>query len=529
LQSLTEAAKDVPGVLVVGSLPESGAEVGNQRGREALLSLEKVFGRVQSAWTPAQGTETFEIIRRRLFQELDAEGVRAREQAVKAFVSYYKNNSGDFPTVVRDRAYEAQLTAAYPVHPELFRILQTDWSALERFQKTRGLLKMMAQIVYRLWRDGHNAPMILPGDVPLTDDKVRTNALLPIANGYDAVIAREVAGDLSKPAQIEARSPSVGKNKAVTRAATALFMATSPHGSTNRGMEIARLRMACAIPGEQPSQFSEALRRLGENAAYLYSAGENYWFSPIASLNQEAEDRAKALSAAEVEAETITLIRAEERHRGIGFLRVHGAPDDPLGIEDAYEAALVLLPPSAWQRGRDPDTPAMTLAADVVEHRGPGQRRNRNRLAFLAPDQAALEDIQNVVRKKLAWASIDRDADGILQLPKPQRDEARKRLTEQETAVVNAVRRGWKHLLLPQEVHPDSPNAARGFDLETVALTNRANDPEPLPQLTWRKCQADGLIVSELGVLDNDLAKIWQASQPHVAVRQLRDWFAQFP
>jgi hypothetical protein len=131
--------------------------------------------------------------------------------------------------------------------------------------------------------------MILPGDVPLTDDKVRTNALLPIANGYDAVIAKEVAGDLSKAAQIEARSPSVGKNKAVTRAATALFMATAPHGSTNKGIEIARLRMACAVPGEQPSQFSEAIRRLGENAAYLYSAGENYWFStrkPTTALNR---------------------------------------------------------------------------------------------------------------------------------------------------------------------------------------------------------------------------------------------------
>src|SRR6516165_3434524 len=126
------------------------------------------------------------------------------------------------------------------------------------------------------------------------------------------------------------------------------------------------------------------------------------------------------------------------------------------------KAALVLLPLSAWQRGRDVDTEAMKLAADIVEHRGPSQRRNRNRLAFLAPDQAALEDIQSVVRKKLAWASIDRDADGILQLPKPQRDEARKRLTEQEKAAIHAVRRGWKHLLLPQEVHPDSPNAARG-------------------------------------------------------------------
>jgi hypothetical protein len=430
---------------------------------------------------------------------LDADGVKARDQAVKAFLSYYKNNSGDFPTEVRDRAYEAQLLAAYPVHPELFRILQTDWGALEKFQKTRGLLKMMAQIVYRLWRDGHGAPMILPGDVPLTDDKVRTNVLLPITNGYDAVIAKEVAGDLSKPAQIEARSPSVGKNKAVTRAATALFMATSPHGSTSKGIEIARLRMACAVPGEQPSQFSEAIRRLGEHPVYLYSAGENYWFSSIASLNQEADERAKALSTGEVDAEIITLIRGEERHRGMGFLRVHGAPDDPLGIEDAYEAALVLLPPSGWQRGRDVDTAAMKLAADIVEHRGPGQRRNRNRLAFLAPDQAALEDIHGVVRKKLAWASIVRDARGLWQLPPAQEDDAKKKLAEQDTAAVNAVRRGWKHLLLPQELQPGSANEARGFDLEPVALTNRANDPEPSAQLAWNEARTHAVHADAVG------------------------------
>jgi hypothetical protein len=242
-QSLTEAAKAVPGVLVVGSLPESGAEVGNARGRTALLQLEKIFGRIQSAWTPAQGTETYEIIRRRLFQELDDEGLKAREQAVKAFMTFYRNNPGEFPSTVRDRAYEAEMLAAYPVHPELFRELQGAWSGLEKFQKTRGVLKMMAQIVYRLWRDQHTHPMIMPGDMPLTDDKVRTNALDPLVKGYDAVVTKEIAGDQSKPAQIEARSSAVGKSRAVTRAATAAFMATSPFGSTNRGVEVALLRL----------------------------------------------------------------------------------------------------------------------------------------------------------------------------------------------------------------------------------------------------------------------------------------------
>lgn len=80
-----------------------------------------------------------------------------------------------------------------------------------------------------------------------------------------------------------------------------------------------------------------------------------------------------------------------------------------------------------------------------------------------------------------------------------QKAEARKRLAEQETAAVNVVRRGWRHLLLPQDVHPGSPNAARGFDIEPVVLSNRATDPKPLAQLSWKKCVADGKIASTLG------------------------------
>jgi uncharacterized protein len=530
-QSLTEAAKAVPGVLVVGSLPESAAEVGDKRGREALLGLEKVFGRIQSPWTPAQGIETFEIIRRRLFQELGDEGVKAREQTVKVFMSFYRNNPGEFPADAREKAYETQLMAAYPVHPELFRMLQTDWASLEKFQRTRGVLKMMAQIVYRLWRDEKPTPMIMPGDVPLTDDKVRTNALVPVPNGYDAVVSKEIAGDLSKSAQIEARSPTIGKNRAVTRAATAVFMGTAPYGTTNQGLEMSRVRLACAYPGEQPSQFSDALGRLQDNAAYLYSQGEKYWFSPLPSLNQEAEDRAKALSEPEVDAAIIDLLRAEERHKGMGFLRVHCAPEDPLGIEDAYEAALVILPPSQFHQSRDMTSPAIKVAADIIEHKGPGQRKNRNRLAFLAVDQAALTDVKNVMRRKLAWASIAKDADGVLQLPKSQRLDAERKRDEQANAAENAVRRGWKHLILPQEARQTGPNAGRGFDLEPVALSSKSNDPAPLANLAWSKCTQDGLIVAELGeqVLEIDLAKVWQLTQPHVAVKQLRDWFGHYP
>src|SRR5207302_2977234 len=97
--------KAVPGALVLGSMPESDAEAGGAIGLDALRRLEKVFGRVQSPWMPAQGRETYEIIRRRLFQELDAEGIRAREATVRAFADLYRQNRREFPPECAEPGY----------------------------------------------------------------------------------------------------------------------------------------------------------------------------------------------------------------------------------------------------------------------------------------------------------------------------------------------------------------------------------------------------------------------------------------
>jgi predicted AAA+ superfamily ATPase len=138
MQSLTEAAIMVPGVLIVGSLPESDAEAGGEKGKAALLRLEKIFGRVQSPWLPASGDETYEIIRRRLFQPLDGDGERAREETVKAFHDLYKKNQAEFPPEAKEGRYLDLLRLSYPIHPELFDRLSKDWASLEKFQRTRG-------------------------------------------------------------------------------------------------------------------------------------------------------------------------------------------------------------------------------------------------------------------------------------------------------------------------------------------------------------------------------------------------------
>ena len=199
IQSLTEAAKMVPGILLVGSLPESDAEAGGEKGKEALLRLEKVFGRVQSPWLPASGDETYEIIRRRLFQPLDADGERARDETIKAFHDLYKKNPAEFPPEAKEGRYLDLLRLSYPIHPELFDRLSKDWASLENFQRTRGVLRFMANVVGVLWHAQVHDPLITPARVPIAHERVRASVLYPLDPAFAAVVDKEVDGDGSLP------------------------------------------------------------------------------------------------------------------------------------------------------------------------------------------------------------------------------------------------------------------------------------------------------------------------------------------
>lgn len=278
IQSLTEAAKMVPDALIVGSLPESQAEAGGERGAAALLRLEKVFGRVQSPWLPASGDETYEIIRRRLFQALDAEGERSRDDTVKAFHDLYRKNPAEFPPEAREPRYLELLRLSYPIHPELFDRLSKDWASLPNFQRTRGVLRFMANVIGVLWSAQVRDPLITPARVPIGHERVRASALYPLDPAFAAVVDREVDGDGSLPARMEANpSRRIAQLRAATRTARSVFLCTAPLvGGPNAGLTGQGLRLAAAEPGDQLAIFGEALRELSERAAYLYEEAGRY-------------------------------------------------------------------------------------------------------------------------------------------------------------------------------------------------------------------------------------------------------------
>ena len=51
------------------------------------------------------------------------------------------------------------MKACYPIHPEIFDRLYQDWSSIQDFQRTRGVLRMMASCVNRLYLNNDSAPL----------------------------------------------------------------------------------------------------------------------------------------------------------------------------------------------------------------------------------------------------------------------------------------------------------------------------------------------------------------------------------
>jgi hypothetical protein len=536
IQSLTEAAKMAPGVLIVGSLIESGPEAGGPRGLEALVRLEKVFGRIQSAWLPASGDETYEIVRRRLFQPLDADGERARDETVKAFADLYRRNQAEFTPEAKEPRYADLLRLSYPIHPELFDRLSRDWSSLEKFQRTRDVLRFMANVVGVLWQEQVRHPLILPARVPVAHERVRTNVLYPLNPHFASVVDSEVDGDGSLPARIETNpSRRISQARAATRAARAVFLCSAPLvGQPNAGLTGQGLRLACAEPGDQLAIFGEALRELSERASYLYEEAGRYWFSTQPTLNRLAEGRARALPEHEVDEAIIVILRDDAKTRS-GFHRVFGAPDDPVAIDEAEVMSLVILGPGTPHAGRGAGkSKATEIVNDTLMRRGSGQRSFRNTLLFAAADEAQLNGAREAMRRALAWESIGADprqnkgVDLRLQgqMTQAQLADARDKAKNGREGAVRAVRSAWSHVLFPVE----STEAGRPFDLDHLAITARERSAIPAAVYDKASAKGDGITKEVLGgeTLATRLAELWPADRTHLPVAEIAEWFATY-
>ena len=532
-QALTESAKDVKNCLLVISLPASDTggsphtqaddvEVGGQRGREALDRLRNVVGRVEASWRPASAEEGFEIVRRRLFEPLaDPAQFRDRDVVARAFAELYRTQHQEFPPECHDADYEKRIKAAYPIHPEIFDRLYTDWSTLVKFQRTRGVLRLMAAVIHSLYEKGDRNPLILPANIPIDDARVQFELTRYLSDNWVPILEKDVDGPNSLPVRLDGEVPNLGKYAACRRVARTVYLGSAPTPTAaNRGVEDRRVKLGCAMPGESIAVFGDALRRLAAAATYLYQDGPRYWYSTQPTVKKLAEDRAEQFKRDpdRVVQELDKRLRLELRNAG-DFNRVHPMPGASADVPDDLDGRLVVLDiDHAYTR--DPNNAAETKAKAIFETRGNAPRIYRNTLIFLAADKTRLQDLDEAARKFLAWKSILDEKDELGLSPHQVRDAEGQRMAA-DGAVIARLPETYQWLLVPTQASPQAPVTWQAIRLSgNDGLAPRAS----------KKLRSDELLVLTFAAsrlrMELDRVPLWRGN--HVPIRQLAEDFGRY-
>lgn len=532
-QVLTESAKLSKNCLLVVSLPASDGgpsphtqaddvEVGGQRGREALDRLRNVVGRIESSWRPASAEEGFEIVRRRLFQPMtDPAQFTDRDVVARAFADFYKSQQSEFPPECREADYEKRIKAAYPIHPEIFDRLYNDWSTLVKFQRTRGVLRLMAAVIHSLWEKGDRNPLILPANIAIDDLRVQSELTRYLTDNWVPIIEKDVDGVSSLPLRLDGELPNLGKFAACRRVARTIYLGSAPlTKAAHRGLEDRRVKLGCMMPGESPSVFGDALRRLAGSATYLYQDGPRYWYSTQPTVLKLAEDRSELIKRDrdKVAQEVENRLRKDLERKG-DFSRIHPLPRTGQDVPDDTDARLVVLGID-YPYSKESGNAAQSAAKAILELRGTTPRLYRNALVFLAADKTRLQDLEEAACKYLAWETIV--AEKVqLNLDPQQVKQAENQKMAADTAVAARLPETYQWLLVPEQKTPQSEMAWQAI---------RVTGQDALAVRAGKKLRNEELLITGFAAtrlrMELDKIPLWRGND--VSVKQLAEDFARY-
>lgn len=452
VQALTEAMKAVPNAVLLASLPESELEVGGTMGQRALDSLEKYFARVESVWKPVGSEEAFEIVRRRLFENA---GERAEAEGIsRQFTDFYRQHADKFPVETQSNEYFERMCRSYPIHPEIFDRLYEDWSTLEKFQRTRGVLQYMATVIHRLWNSDNRDALIMPGSLPLADSTVRNKSIHYLPQGWEPVIEREVDGPHSTPHDIDGHDTRFGGVQAARRTARTVFLGSAPSTRDQmiRGVQTERILLGTVQAGQTIGVFEDVLKRLRDRLHYLYAEQNRYWLDTRPNLRREMESRKQNIDHREtllplLKQQVAGVLGRSHQFGGVHVFTPHADIPDDFGLGPK----LVVLPVDAGYSSAKINQ-AFGASEQILKLRGDQPRQKQNRLLFLAPDADVVRRLKEQGRIYLAWKSIVDDIeDGTLNHDMSHLNQAKRQQDNADQALKQLTRETWKWLLAPVE------------------------------------------------------------------------------
>src|ERR1039457_700325 len=462
LKNLSELASGSPNVVVIVTLATRADAYGKETNEledllnelggsfaTTLADTESVLARTQSIVKPADESEIAEILKRRLFLRIDAESANA---AGHAYASYYEGLaarneplSGGAEAPV---TYGEAVSASYPFHPELIRVLDQRIGTIPNFQRARGALRLLAEVIAGIWAEARETEIINVADIDFGQHDILAHLTHGIKRPeFEQVAQGDFASPLSRAAAIDS-SRFAGRLPYATRACATVFTHSLEQvltsGAGRNDYLLGTLRI-----GDEPAVIGEALAEVERVAWHLFYDGLRWRFLTEPNVNAIISEETKNVPNTRVNAELEDLIR--KAFPSAGAIKTKVFASSPADLLDKAELMLGVFHHDDVEVDSRSSVPPPAKLVEALDHAGLGGgiRTYRNAVLSLAADADAKEAMRDRVRSAIAVAGLVAESSRMQHFSADVQKRLRAASDAAKLDARVAIARCFKHLYIP--------------------------------------------------------------------------------
>lgn len=480
IQTLTEVVSSIPKTVLICTLPASAREVASSEiGQEILSSLETRVVRVGSSVKPVDDEEIYEVVRRRLFDRMADETVI--EKVARKYKEMYHNRRDSLPAEADRVAYVERIKKAYPFHPELIDLFRVRWGSDSRFQRTRGVLRLLASIVKDLWQRraslvGTQA-LIQTSDVQMENLPTLQSQITSLMGAqWDSVMHADVFGTISNAHKVDEKNAgnNIGEYRLATAVTTTVLMA-SIGSSSQKGLSLKQLKLCLLKPDAfQHIDIDSTVNQLENVVHYMYRSSiggeQSYWFQSKPNINILINQAKGDVKEDDVNAEIMQLVKQAVT----SVARVKVLVDPSGDVPEQKQLTFVILHPKyTVAAGGNVSRASQQIIKQIAQMKGTTQRVYRNTMLYLVCSEAGKAALNTKLREYLACDKIIREYSTQLDAEQRRDVQDRKRLSgdaarEQLIHAYNTVVKCVRDDLLTQEIVSFAPEFATQISVNTL-------------------------------------------------------------
>ncbi len=428
IQTLTEVVSSIPKTVLICTLPASAREVASSEiGQEILSSLETRVVRVGSSVKPVDDEEIYEVVRRRLFDRMADETVI--EKVARKYKDMYHNRRDALPAEADRVAYVERIKKAYPFHPELIDLFRVRWGSDSRFQRTRGVLRLLASIVKDLWQRraslvGTQA-LIQTSDVQMENLPTLQSQITSLMGAqWDSVMHADVFGTISNAYKLDEQNAgnNIGEYHLATAVTTTVLMA-SIGASAQKGLSLKQLKLCLLKPDAfQHIDIDSTVNQLENIVHYMYRStigGEqSYWFQAKPNINILINQAKGDVKEDEIYGEVMQMVKQAVANVAKVKVLVDPSGDVP---EQKQLTFVIMHPKYTVAAGGNVSRSTELTIKQMAQMKGTSQRVYRNTMLYLVCSEAGKAQVVTKLREYLACDKIIKEYGGQLD-PEQKKD-----------------------------------------------------------------------------------------------------------